>query len=537
MSLTNLGSELLSYGNYVAGKDVESGKWVHVLSPRVVLDDSFSALRLKRELDRGTLSVADTEAGLVVGRVALADDRIVSDALASAAAAAVEWRTYPRSVRFDHTLERIHDRLVEYRDLIIEMLTYEGHPLELAKWEYSGCLQNTSKLSRDFLRAQMWSEHVTEDGRRRIVRRQPDGVVCVNPPANAPTASALLAALCIASGNAVVVRAPRTAPLGVMCVMRELIVDILEEVGAPAGTLNVLCGNPAPLLKAWLESPHVDDIMYFGSVEPGLKFEQKCVAAGKKPILELAGNDIVTVWSDANVDHAASAIAESFYGSGQLCMVPNLVVAHPDIADELIARVAEKAESIKPGYPDDEGALLSPVLRHDGFNAFIADAIGKGAKLVTGGAGMHLDGTTGDTGFFLQPTVVRVDGLDRAREIDAVREETFFPLIPIVVAEKADDEGALLSKMIAFVNSNRYGLRNSLWARDETVVDRYVTAVVNAGLLKVNESHIAFSAPLPSHGGTGVTGGVFGEANYPILRTTHLQGVAISDGTRPPRHR
>ncbi|WP_043809565.1 aldehyde dehydrogenase family protein [Rhodococcus triatomae] len=536
MSLTKLGNEMLSYGNYVGGKDVESGNWVHVLSPRVVLDDSFSALRLKRELDRGTLAVEDTEPGLVVGRVALADDRSVADSLSAAAEAAAQWRTFPRSVRFDDTLPRIHDRLVESRELIIELLTFEGHPLELAKWEYSGCLQNTSKLSADFLRGELWNEFVTEQGQRRIVRRQPDGVVCVNPPANAPMASVLLAALSLAAGNAMVVRAPRTAPLGVMCVMRELIAEILDEIGAPAGTLNVLCGNPAPLLKAWLDSPHVDDIMYFGSVEPGLKFEQKCVAAGKKPILELAGNDIVTVWSDANLDYAATAITESFYGSGQLCMVPNVVVAHPAIADDLIARVAAKAEALRPGYPDDDATILAPVLRHDGFNAFVADAVAKGATVVTGGGGMHLDGTPDDTGFFLQPTVVRVDGLAKAREIDAVREETFFPLVPIVVAENADDD-ELLDAMIAFVNSNRYGLRNSLWAGNDQTVDRFVTAVVNAGLLKVNESHIAFSAPLPSHGGTGVTGGVFGEANYPILRTTHLQGVAISHHPQPPRHR
>lgn len=541
MPLTTLRG-VITCGNYVDGKDVETGKWVHAMAPRALMDDSFSVLRLKRELDRGDLSLEDAERvqpGLVVGRVSLADDETIHAALSAAAAAAVEWRTYPISTRFDVVLERVHQVIAENRDLFLELLTYEGHPLELAKWEYAGCLENTSVAVRDYLRTQLWHEQRTDDGRRRIVRRQPDGVVCVNPPANAPMASSLLAALCIAGGNAMVVRAPRTAPLGVSYVMRELIVPVLDEVGAPPGVLNVVCGNPAPMLKAWVESPHVDDIMYFGSVEPGLKFEQKCVAAGKKPIMELAGNDIVIVWSDADIDFAAGAIAEGFFGSGQLCMIPNLVVAHPAIADALISRVAERAQQLQPGYPDDEKTFLSPVLRHDGFNTFVADAVSRGAKVISGGNGMALDGTQSDTGFFLQPTVLRVDGLAHARELDAVREETFFPLIPVVVpgCDEHTDDDDLLDQLIAFVNTNKYGLRNSLWASNTEVIDRYVAAVVNGGLLKVNESHIAFSAPLPSHGGTGVTGGAFGEANYPVLRTTHLQGVAISDGTQPPQYR
>ncbi|MFI9504569.1 aldehyde dehydrogenase family protein [Nocardia sp. NPDC052566] len=527
---------VLTYGNYVQGEDVGSDKWVHVLSVRAMLEDSFQSLRLKRDLDRGTRDLATVEPGMVVGRVAVADEDVNRRALEAAAAAAIEWRAFPIEARLD-ILDRVHAAVRQQRDELIRMLTLEGHPLELAKWEYSGMLEATGPAARDFLREQLWREYRTEDGRRRIVRRQPDGVVCVNPPANAPMSSALLAALSMASGNAVVVRAPRTAPMGVMYAMRELIAPLLDDAGVPPGTLNVVCGHPAPLLKMWLESPHVDDIMYFGNVESGLKFEQKCVAARKKPILELAGNDSVLVWADADLDHAADAIVEGFFGSGQLCMIPNQVLAHPAIADELIERMATKARAMRPGYPDTEGVVLSPVLRHDGFHAFLDDAVTKGATLVTGGRGMHLDGTPGDTGFFLEPTVIRVDGLAKARELDAVREETFFPLIPVVVADKGIENAKLLDGFIQYINTNTYGLRNSLWAKDDAVIDRYVTEVVNGGLLKINESHIAFAAPLPSHGGTGVTGGVFGEANYPVLRTTHLQGVAISDGNRPPRYR
>ena len=524
--------DIVSYGNYIGGRNVVGDEWIYALSPRAVLDDSFASLALKRKLEQGDITPAEAPPGVVVGRVAVADNAMISAAMTAAAAAAAEWRSTPSSIRVEDWLSLVHDAFRSNADVIERMLTLEGHPLELARWEISGMLEVTQKSARDFIQQQLWTEYPAE-GRRRIVRRQPDGVVCVNPPANAPMVSAMLGSLSIAAGNAVIVRAPRSAPLSVMYAIHDLVAPALEQVGAPPGTLNVVCGSPGPILDAWIDSPDVDDIMYFGSSESGLEFERRCVAAGKKPILELAGNDIVIIWSDANLDYAAQALVESFYGSGQLCMIPNQAVVHPAVADELIARVVEKAQALRPGYPDEEGVLLSPVLRHEGFYSCLADAVEKGARVMTGGSGLLLDGTRDATGFFLEPTVIRVDGLRRARGLTAVKHETFFPLLPIIVADDISNE-RLLDECIDFVNSNLYGLRNSLWSSNADVVDRFVTDVTNGGLLKINDSHIAFCSPLPTHGGNGLTGGVFGEANYPVLRTTRLQGVCVLDGAKAP---
>lgn len=525
--------QMPSLGSFVRGKDVESGQWVYALSSRAVLDDSFASLTVKRKLEAGTISLAEVPPDVIVGRVAVADKETIADALAAAAEATKIWRSAPLSTRFDNWMELLRATIQDNEDELIRMLTLEGHPLELARWEISGMHELTRKETADFLRGQLWREF-SVDGRRNIIRRQADGVVCINPPANAPLVSALLGTMSIAGGNAVVVRAPRTAPFGVTYVLRNLIAPILDEIGAPPGVLNVVCGHPGPMLEMWINSPHVNDIMYFGDVPSGLKIERRCVEVGKKPILELAGNDVVLVWKDADLDRAADALVESFYGSGQLCMVPNQAVVHPAVADELITRVVQKAAALRPGYPDEEGVLLSPVLRHDKFNRFLSDAVDKGGTIVTGGHGLRIDGNRDSSGFFLEPTVIRVDGLRHARELDVVKHETFFPLLPIIVPEPADDEN-LFDSFIEFVNSNLYGLRNSLWARDTSVIDRFVSGTVTGGLLKVNDSHIAFTAPLPSHGGTGLTGGAFGEANYPVLRTMHLQGVSIvANGSARP---
>ncbi|MGV9674161.1 aldehyde dehydrogenase family protein [Nocardia sp. NPDC003482] len=518
---------IASYGSYIGGKDVDGEHWVYVLSAAAIIDDSFAMLKLKRRLERGDPSVPAELPDAVVGRVAVADAAAVDDAVAAAAAAFARWRSAPLAVRFDALGDRIHAGLLEHREMIEHLMVEEGHPRELARWEVASVIDAYGPEARDYLRGQLWWE-TRRAGRRIIIRRQPDGVVCVNPPANAPMTGAMVFASAVMAGNTVVMRAPRTVPLGVMYAMREVIAPALDEVGAPPGTLNVVCGQPAPILAAWLASPHVADLIHVGGVESGLRYQRECVAAGKKPILELAGNDAVTVWSDADLPAAARVLTESFYASGQVCMLPNQVLVHPAVADRLIELIARCVTDIRPGRPDEPGVLLSPVLRQDGYRRCLADAVAKGARVVAGGHGIDFDGNRDEHGFFLAPTVVRVDGLAGAREIDAVREETFFPLLPIVVPA-ADSDERLLDDIVDFVNSNTYGLRNSLWATDPAVIDRFVAEVNNGGVLKINDSHMGFLAPLPTHGGTGDTGGVFGEANYPMLRTTRLQAVAIAE--------
>ncbi|MGH3758281.1 aldehyde dehydrogenase family protein [Actinophytocola sp.] len=523
------GDPVPTYLSHVGGRDVDSGRYLYTVSTRSILTDVFAGLTLKRRLEQG---LDDTPTADVVGRCAVADAETVAAALDSAAAAAPAWAATPLATRM-RLGELVRARVRTRRTELVDLLVAEGSPAALARWQVAGLLELFSAQTLEYCASQLHQEFrqdLRHGTRTLTVRRVADGVVCVNPPQNAPAASALFGVTPLLSGNTVVVRAPRSAPLGVMFALREVVAPALRELGAPAGTLNFFCARPGPTLRAWLDDPRVADIFYTGDVERGLELERECVARGKKPILELAGNDCVVVWRDADLDAAVEALTESFYGSGQICMVPNQVVAHPDIADELLVRLATAAARIRPGYPDEEGVLLSPVLRGERFFAFVRDALDRGATLVHGARRLDVDGTPCDTGLFVEPTVLRVDGLAGCRRIDAVRGETFFPLLPVIVPEPGVD---LLDRALAHVNSNPYGLRNSLWAGDERVIDRFVAETVNGGVLKINDSHIGFLPYLPTHGGTGLTGGAFGEANYPMLRTSHLQGVSRASGIRP----
>ncbi|MGW1213926.1 aldehyde dehydrogenase family protein [Streptomyces sp. NPDC002499] len=521
---------MLSLGSYIGGVEQPGRRWVYTLRSSAMLSDFFGAVRVKRGLERGRLSPEEVGTD-VIGRCAVADRDDMEAALQAAARAVDTWAGASPATRM-RVVEEFHHLVREKQDALVDLMIAEGHPRSLARWQVAGMLAATGAATRDFLAGQL--EYRVRDGARELrVRRVADGVVCLNPPQNATVSNALLGIWALAAGNALVVRAPRSAPLGVMYALRELVAPALERAGAPAAALSVLCSDAGATVEQWLASPLVDDIMYFGGSEQGIAFGAECTARGKKPVLELAGNDICVVWHDADLDLAAEALAEAFYGSGQICMVPNCAVVHPRVADELLAKLAARAAAIRPGPPEAPDALLSPVLRTDRFNDVLRQAVEAGAELVCGGRRLDVDGRPDDVrGLFLEPTVIRVDGLKGARELDAVRHETFFPLLPVVVPEELPDD-ELLTLVTEFVNSNEYGLRNSLWTGDEETAELFLRRVRNGGLLKVNDSHIGFLPVLPTHGGTGLTGGPGGEANYPLLRTSHLQGVSVAHGVRP----
>jgi acyl-CoA reductase-like NAD-dependent aldehyde dehydrogenase len=516
----------------IGGRDSDGVGWTYVPDAAALIDNPRRAFDLKRSLELGR-EVDERELALIAGRCALGSDEDNLRALEAAAQASREFGRWPLADRkaIGHALNA---RMAEHFDEFVDVLIAEGHPRRLAEWEAHGTLQASSPESLEWAFGQV-SQTFTDGRRRMLLTRKPDGVVCINPPQNAAAANGGLGVMALLAGNALVVKAPKTAPLGVMYLYREVVLPVLEAHGAPPGTVNLVSGYSKRILNAWVASPLVNDIMFFGESHAGIKFGNECILAGKKPILELSGNDALIVWRDADLDRAASALTESFYGSSQICMVPKQAVLHTAIADEFTERFLEKVNALRPAYPSDPDAVLSPVLKMDRFFDFLGEARQAGCEVLTGGSRVGIDGEPAIDGMFIEPTVVRVTGLARARELRCVAEETFFPLLPLVLADDVEGDDRLLEVILSWMNANPYGLRNSVWARDEHVIDTFVRGCHNGGLLKVNDSHIGFSPYLATHGGTGLTGGPFGELNYPFFRTSHLQGISFGDPSAASR--
>jgi len=512
-----------SFGLLIDGQEREGQGWNYTVRASALIADPAGAFGLKRSLELGTRAHEDAPPE-VVGRCAWGGDREGAEALEAAARARREFgRTPPSVLRV--MSEQFGQMMRDRAEELVEILIAEGHPRRLAEWEIRGVIDATSPETMDWCLGQMHTE--TQYGPRRVVlARKPDGVVCLNPPQNAAGSNAALGVSALMAGNTLVVKAPRSTPLSVMFLYHEIAAPILRRHGAPPGTLNIISGDTRRILRQWITSPLVDDVMFFGDSAVGMKFGVDCVAAGKKAVLELSGNDGIVIWRDADLEAAAAAMCECFYGSSQICMVPKYAIVHPEVADELLDLVLQRAHSVQPGFPEDPDVVLSPVLKADRFFDYLAEARENGAQVLCGGHRVDVAGVPSAMGLFIEPTVIRVDGLEDSRRLSCVREETFFPMLPVVIPDGAGE--GLLDRVIAFVNANPYGLRNSLWSADDLVVERFVAEVHNAGLLKVNDSHIGFAPVLATHGGTGLTGGPYGELHYPMLRTSHLQGASIA---------
>jgi acyl-CoA reductase-like NAD-dependent aldehyde dehydrogenase len=517
-----------TYRLYIGGQDVEGSGHVHSLPAGMMLTDFFSAVTLKRRLDRGAVPGPGTP---VLARCDTAAREHIEAAVRAARAAAAGWGRLPLEHRLG-LISRFHDRLTARMDEFIRLLTGEGHPLRFATIEAAGIYDATAPAAVAFYRGQMTSEVSTPE-RRLLLVRKPDGVVGLNPPQNAAAINSTVGVAILAAGNSLVLRAPQSAPAGVHFLFREIVAPVLEELGAPPGTLNIVTAPSAVTLRCWIDSPLVDDIFYFGDSIRGMTLACECMANGTKAILELAGNDGIVVWRDADPQRAASALCESFIGSGQVCLVPKFAILHPAIADEVISHLLAQVRDIRPALPDDPSAWLSPVLKSDRYFELLARSVEDGAAMLCGGYRCDLDGIRDEAGIFIAPTVLRIDGMETAQQMEVVREETFFPLLPVIVPSGGAGDDRLLSSVLEMLNANRYGLRNSLWSSDERVIDRFCSELNTGGLLKVNDSHVGTVAPMPAHGGTGLSGGPFGGANFPMLSTTHAQGISIGRDIDP----
>jgi acyl-CoA reductase-like NAD-dependent aldehyde dehydrogenase len=207
-------------------------------------------------------------------------------------------------------------------------------------------------------------------------------------------------------------------------------------------------------------------------------------------------------------------------------MVPKVAVVHAEIFDEFSKKLLQRVKKLKVGLPSESDVCLTPVGKIKEFYEFLNDAVSKGGKLVYGGERLNYRGEEEENGVFIRPAIVLIEDFEKGKDMLCIREENFFPLLPLLkINGKSDTE--IFDKMIRLANSNEYGLRTSVWVKSRFFLRKFVKQVNNSGLLRVNSRHVGFSLYLATHGGTGKTGGPFGELNYVAVKTTHLQGITV----------
>jgi succinate-semialdehyde dehydrogenase/glutarate-semialdehyde dehydrogenase len=314
------------------------------------------------------------------------------------------------------------------------------------------------------------------------IRYEPFGVVLAITPWNYPFGISLSGvATALAAGNTVVLKpAPATTLVGLH------IARIFHEAGVPAGAVNVVAVDDA-LAPALVEDPRVDKIVFTGSPGTGRRVMVSAAKNLTPVVLELGGKDPAVVCRDADLDRAARGIVwGAFVNAGQTCASVERVYVEAAIADAFLDRVVELTRALRVGDPakgEVELGALTLERQRRLVEEHVADAVGRGARVLTGG--QPLPGP----GWFYPPTVIA--GVDHTMRV--MREETFGPVLPVMAVPSLDEA-------IRLANDSDYGLTASGWTRDAATARR-LERELQAGVVTINDCVYTFGEPSAPWGG------------------------------------
>lgn len=519
-----------TYKLLINGQDIDTGCYEYFPYADRTVTDLHETLRILRELRAGRIPSRLDE--FVFARYCVGKEDTNQEAISAAYEAYKRFRHFPPSRRLK-IMNEVHRLLLVHKEELINLMVIEGHPRRLSEWEFIGMEAVFQAETMSFYKSELVRNVGDENGELRYCVRKADGVICVSPPKNAPASNSIIGAHALLGGNTIIVKPPLHAPLSTIFLWRNIIHEAARRYGAPDGTTNIILGNSKVIMDEWLSSSSISDLLFFGDSHQGLDIGLRAFQAGKKPILELSGNDMLMVWKDADLEGAVSSLLDGFLGSTQICMVPKKGLIHEDVYEEFESRFVKRAGSLTVGLPSNPDTCLTPVAKIADFYEMLEDARRKGAILLCGGERVNHRGEPDEKGTFITPAVLRIRDIDQARSMKCVREENFFPLLPLIrvsapVAPGESKDDVIFSKMVDLVNSNSYGLRVSAWVRSRPTIYKFVKQIQTGGLLRINARHVGFSTCLSSHGGTGRTGGPYGEMNYVWQKTTHLQGITVA---------
>jgi aldehyde dehydrogenase len=395
--------------------------------------------------------------GEVFCQVARSDAADIEKALDAAHAAADAWGKTAVAER-SNILLRIADRMEQNLELLAVAETWDNGkavretlaadiPLAIDHFRYfAGCLRSQEGSMAELDETTV-SYHVHE----------PLGVVGQIIPWNFPI---LMAAWklgpALAAGNCVVMKPAEQTPASILVLM-ELIGDLL-----PPGVINIVNGLGEEAGQALATSTRIAKLAFTGSTPVGQHI-LRCAAESLIPsTVELGGKspnvyfEDVTQQEDDYLSKAVEGMVLAFFNQGEVCTCPSRALVQESIYDEFIAKVIERAQTIKRGNPLDTdvqvGAQASKE-QYDRIMNYIQIGKDEGAEVLIGGAAESLEGDL-QTGYYIQPTVFKGDNKMRV-----FQEEIFGPVISVTTFK---DE----AEALAIANDTEFGLGAGVWTRD-----------------------------------------------------------------------
>jgi len=298
--------------------------------------------------------------------------------------------------------------------------------------------------------------------------REPMGVVGAIIPWNFPLMIGMWKiAPALACGCAVVLKPAELTPLTAL-----KIGELALEAGLPPGVLNVVPGFGKTAGQAIVDHPDIDKVTFTGSPGVGKQILRGAAGNLKRVTLELGGKSPNIIFPDADLDMAVKAAgAGIFFNTGQVCSAGSRILVHREVYDEVVERLAARAQGVRMGDPRDEKTSMGPLISDTQMQrvmGYIEVGRSEGAQVVAGGL-RH-----GERGYYVAPTVFA--GVEHQMRIS--QEEIFGPVAAVIPFE--DDEDA-----IRLANGTSYSLAAGVWSADIARVHRFARRL-KAGTVWVN---------------------------------------------------
>ncbi|MFI7616601.1 NAD-dependent succinate-semialdehyde dehydrogenase [Nonomuraea terrae] len=427
-------------------------------------------------------------------------------ALDAAVAAQAGWAaTAPRERA--EILRRAYEEIHHRRDELAALITLEmGKPLADAYAEIDYGADFFRWFAEEAVRID-GGYKVSPNGRGRIlVMRQPVGPSLLVTPWNFPLAMATRKiGPALAAGCTVVVKPAEQTPLTTLA-----LATILEYCGVPSGVVNVVTtSDPAGAVGALLSDGRLRKLSFTGSTEVGRLLLAQAAGTVLRTSMELGGNAPFLVFDDADLDAAVDgAILAKLRNMGEACTAANRFYVQRGVADAFAERLAARMADMRVAPGLEDGSQIGPLIDEAGrakVGALVDDAVGKGARVLTGGAPL------GGAGYFYPPTVLA----DVPGDAALLAEEIFGPVAPVLPFD-TDEEA------IGLANATEYGLVAYVYTRDLARALRTAEAL-ETGMIGLNQGVVS-NAAAPFGGvkqsGLGREGGPTGIDEY--LETKYL---------------
>ncbi len=443
----------------------------------------------------------------VIGIVPHATRGDLDRALEAAEHGLVTWRKTSPAKRAEIIVKAAQLIRARVEEMAVAMTLEQGKPIGQSRLEI---LRGCDIIEWDAAEGRRTYGRIipSEPGLRHTVLRQPIGAVAAFSPWNFPMSSpARKVAGALSAGCAIILKASEETPAGAVQLVRAF-----ADAGLPPGVLNLVFGTPSEISEYLIPQPTVRLVTFTGSIPVGKKLASLAGQHMKPAIMELGGHAPVIVCEDVDpVASAATSVLGKSRNAGQVCVSPTRFYVQEAIYQPFVAAFAEKARAMKVGDGLDPANQMGPLANHrriETMEAMVADAKGKGARVLAGGSRI------GNSGYFY-PMTVLADVPDDAR---AMRDEPFGPLALINPVGSLDEA-------IEKANALPYGLAAYAFTRSARNADRLAEGV-EVGNLSINH-FVASIAETPFGGvkesGYGREGGTEGLAGYTVTKNvSHL---------------